>query len=266
MRQSASSGLPQVSTIEPTPTPSIPSSLNEAADALTSILRREGIPLEKVEIDSLLPNSLKITLRSDSSNEYPQPVDSLAISSARRATAYLRRTYAGLDSYSIEVRNAKNDKIQFFTIFFTLGDLDSKPFITSESKLSNEETASLAKRQFGVASATLESVTVITDPCGYGNTQQMTIVLAVPDTSFINTVFPTVVGSTQSLVEELNINQGTTIAVTRVIILDSAKKPLVVYVRDGELQSESYTLAPDAGIEPLNQPAPTESPISTKQP
>jgi hypothetical protein len=237
--------------------------LKEAARTLLSTLQGAGVPAERVVLDPSYPNSLRIVLHSESSDQRNTSTDVFNSTAVNRAVFFLRRGFRGLDSYSTEIRNAKDEIISDGTIFLYDSDINSREFIERDSMLSNEDTAAVARQRFQPEGLNVASLDVVTDPFGYGNTQLMTMTVTVADVVKANTAFPWVIGYAERLAAELNETQGTAIAVVHAIITDPTKKALAAYVWDIELRIQSYSVSP--GIDTLNHPAATEA-VTTKQP
>jgi hypothetical protein len=241
----------------------VPTTLEDAASALLNTLQSKGVPAEKVVLDPSYPNSLRIVLRSEAADQRNTSTDMFNSTAVDRAVFYLRRGFRGLDSYSTEIRNAKDVGISDGTTFLHDSHINSIEFIERDSMLSNEDTAAVARQRFRPEGMSVTSLDVVTDPFGYGNTQLITMTVTVADVAEANTAFPWVIGHAERLAAELNETQGTAIAVAHAVVRDQANNVLAAHVWDIELRIRSYSVSP--GMDLLNHPAPTEA-VATKQP
>lgn len=219
---------------------------DQTVDDLLQHLKRQGVPVTSITIQSRI--QVAVVLQSSSDSTILTTSDLWSAQLARREVSLAKRVGLGISKYKLTWLNTSGQVITWEDN--TLGSNHPAQWATPlpPPKLSNDATAHLIRSQMDLRGMTLEVLDIVTNTGMGNNGQNLIMQLSVPDLMAANKAVRPFVSRLPAFLDTLNSKNGTSIVICWVRLNDRQGKLLLNYVWDVETRTETSTKV--AGLEP----------------
>ncbi len=221
---------------------------NQTVDDLLQHLKRQGVPVTSITIQSRIPFQVAVVLQSSSDSTILTTSDLWFAQLARREVSLAKRVGLGISKYKLTWLNTSGQVITWEDN--TLGSNHPAQWATPlpPPKLSNDATAQLIRAQMDLRGMTLEVLDIVPNTGMGNNGQNLIMQLSVPDLTAANKAVRSFLSRLPAFLDTLNSKNGTSIVICWVRLNDRQGKLLLNYVWDVETRTETSTKV--AGLKP----------------
>lgn len=236
---------------------------NEIVAALTERLTKQGVPVKDITVQNRMPFQIEITLQSSSGEAIRAPEDFWYKHLVWREAALAHRLGFRLHSFTLILLNAQGEILSWDQIYLYPDDLAQQSFPPDPSELDDKATKRLITDRINLYGMSIDSVEVSTGVGAYDDVQMLVIQLSVQDIQIANRALPQFMPSLRPLLEGINAEPGTRVAICRIELIDSKGRLLLEYLWDLEIGRHTWHIADDLTKDWFPHPAPEETPSSS---
>ena len=223
---------------------------DDIAVDLTARLQQQGVPVKDVAVTGRVPFRVKITLQSTSDAEKVAPGDPIFEHAAHREVVLAqRRNDIKFDVVKIIIVNTQGTPIYWSDVPVSAGSEKMSP----PSEPNDAAISEVVREELVLHGISLEDLSVSSDA---ESVQTLTIRLSVPDIQTANSALPQFMLDLPALLEKLNAEKGTQIAICKIDLVDAAGQLLLRYVKDLQLSQENWWQADGVTQEWFPHPPP----------
>lgn len=216
-------------------------------------LARKGVQVKSITITKRVPFEVELVLQSESDNQVVSPNDPLFEIIVEHEVAAVAKPFTGIDLIKMTVLNTKATPI-----FWADVPVKKLRRFTPTSKSMNETTIGTFIRDQLPLHDLSPNELIVTD--GDNGGKVLSIQLTAKDIQTANNAVPDLITSLRNLLRQMNEEQDAQIAIARVQLIEANGRPLLKYVKDFQLDSESWWQADDLTTDWFPHPPPPSNP------
>ncbi len=216
---------------------------NEIVATLTERLTKQEVPIKDITVQNRIPLQIEIVLQSSSSGATRSHKDFWYKHLAWREATLAYRLGLRLHRFTLILLNTQGEILSWDQIYLYPDDLVHHSLSPDSSELDNKATEELVADRINLYGMSLDSTRVSTGVGGYDDVQMLTIQLSVQDIPIANRALVQFMPSLRPLLENVNAEPGTRIAICRIELVDSQDELVLEYLWDLEIGRHTWHMA-----------------------